>query len=50
MKRKGTGVGLYTSWKIINLHRGDIGADSKEGEWALFKFTIPRVQDKNSDR
>ena len=50
MKRKGTGVGLYTSWKIINLHSGDIGADSKEGEWALFTFTIPRVQDKNADR
>jgi signal transduction histidine kinase len=50
MKRKGTGVGLYTSWKIINIHSGEIGADSKEGEWALFKFTIPRVQDKNAGR
>jgi signal transduction histidine kinase len=45
MKRKGTGVGLYTSWKIINIHNGDITADSKEGEWAMFTFTIPRKQE-----
>lgn len=50
MKRKGTGVGLYTSWKIINLHNGDIGAESKEGEWAMFKFSIPRVQDRTAEK
>ena len=49
MKRKGTGVGLYTSWKIINIHNGDITADSKEGEWALFKFTIPRRQEEKPE-
>ncbi len=50
MKRKGTGVGLYTSWKIINLHSGDIGAESKEGEWAMFKFSIPRIQNKTAEK
>ena len=41
MKRKGTGVGLYNSWKIIQLHNGQIWADSKENEWAEFSFKIP---------
>ncbi len=41
MKRKGTGIGLYTSWKIIRLHGGRIWADSEEGEWAEFTFRIP---------
>ena len=41
MQRKGTGVGLYTSWKIIQLHRGGIRADSEEGNWAEFTFEIP---------
>jgi signal transduction histidine kinase len=31
MKRKGTGVGLYTTWKIIQMHKGHIKAESK---WA----------------
>jgi len=41
MKRKGTGVGLYNSWKIIKLHDGLIWGDSKENEWAEFSFKIP---------
>jgi signal transduction histidine kinase len=41
MKRKGTGVGLYNSWKIIKLHNGKIWAESKENEWAEFSFRIP---------
>lgn len=42
LKRKGTGVGLYTSWRIIQLHGGAIQADSKEGSWARFRFDIPQ--------
>lgn len=44
MKRKGTGVGLYTTWKIIQIHKGHIKADSKLNEWAEFSFTLPISQ------
>jgi signal transduction histidine kinase len=41
-KRKGTGVGLYTSWRIVRLHGGRVGATSQEGAWAEFTFTVPQ--------
>lgn len=41
-KSKGTGVGLYTSWRIVNLHGGRIDARSRQGEWAEFSFRIPQ--------
>ncbi len=41
LMRKGTGIGLYSSWKIIQLHGGKIWADSEEGKWAEFVFEIP---------
>lgn len=40
-KEKGTGIGLYMTWKIIQLHKGKIEANSKENEWACFTFNIP---------
>jgi signal transduction histidine kinase len=39
--RKGTGVGLYMSWRIVNLHGGRMWADSEEGKWAEFSFELP---------
>jgi signal transduction histidine kinase len=39
--RRGTGVGLYNAWRIIQLHKGRITAESKQGEWAKFCFEIP---------
>ncbi len=41
IRRKGTGLGLYTCWKIIQLHEGRIWADSELGAWARFSFRIP---------
>lgn len=41
MKRKGTGVGLYTVWRVINLHGGRVDAESEQGSWAEFSFEIP---------
>lgn len=43
--RRGTGVGLYNAWRIIQLHKGRITADSKHGEWAEFSFEIPATPD-----
>ncbi len=40
--RKGTGVGLYTSWRIVKLHGGRLDASSEEGSWAEFRVTIPQ--------
>lgn len=48
-KRKGTGVGLYTSWRIVRLHGGRIDATSEEGAWAEFAFTIPRAAANTSE-
>ena len=43
--RRGTGVGLYNSWRIVQLHKGRITADSQQGEWAEFSFEIPAAAD-----
>ena len=43
--RRGTGVGLYNSWRIVQLHKGRITAESKHGAWARFSFEIPATAD-----
>ena len=39
-ERRGTGVGLYSSWRIIQLHHGRIRARSEPGAWAEFSFEL----------
>jgi len=41
--RKGSGVGLYTSWRIIHLHGGRTDARSEHGSWAEFTLEIPQA-------
>lgn len=38
---KGVGLGLYIVKTIINMHDGEISAESKEGEYTEFAFEIP---------
>jgi signal transduction histidine kinase len=42
--KPGTGIGLYSTWKIMQLHSGKVEADSEEGKWAEFKLTFPIKQ------
>ncbi len=41
MGRKGSGVGLYMSWKTVQLHGGKIRAESGPGKWAEFIMELP---------
>jgi signal transduction histidine kinase/CRP-like cAMP-binding protein len=49
LERKGTGIGLYTTWRIIQSHCGTIRAHSELGEWAEFVFEIPVLPENTSD-
>jgi signal transduction histidine kinase len=41
--RRGLGLGLYISLKIVQAHGGRIGVESELGKGAAFRFTLPLV-------
>ncbi|MCX6579026.1 MAG: GAF domain-containing sensor histidine kinase [Candidatus Aminicenantes bacterium] len=42
--RRGTGLGLYLTWWIIQKHGGRIEADSVPDQWAEFRIYLPAPQ------
>lgn len=42
LARKGTGVGLYTAWRVVNLHGGRMNARSEHGKSAEFSLEVPQ--------
>ena len=46
-KGKGTGLGLFVSYGIINEHGGDIGVTSKKGDGTTFSVTLPVWSETN---
>ena len=43
---KGTGLGLYITRQLVELHGGKIGVQSEVGRGSTFSFTIPVASDK----
>ena len=46
-KGKGSGLGLAFCKEIINLYKGKIWVESKEGEGSSFRFTLPFIVPKD---
>jgi hypothetical protein len=42
LKEKGTGLGLYTTWRIVRAHGGRIAAATEQQHWAEFRIEIPQ--------
>ncbi|MBQ4101213.1 MAG: HAMP domain-containing histidine kinase [Oscillospiraceae bacterium] len=46
LDKQGMGLGLYIVKSIINMHGGEIIAESVEGEYCEFIFTLPKGDEK----
>jgi len=46
-RRRGTGLGLFNAKEIVEKHGGRIWAESEEGKWANFLFTLPKGERKS---
>ena len=42
VEEKGTGLGLYLVWRIMQAHQGKAKATSEHGKWAEFYLELPR--------
>jgi len=42
--RRGSGLGLYLTWWIVQKHGGRIQAESEPGAWARFTVRLPGVR------
>ena len=40
---KSTGLGLYIVKTIVEMHGGNVNADSVPGKYTEFKFTLPNI-------
>jgi two-component system NtrC family sensor kinase len=45
-RQRGTGLGLFNAKVIVEKHGGRIWAESEEGKWANFLFTLPKEEKK----
>jgi signal transduction histidine kinase len=45
--RRGTGLGLFISKKIVEAHGGTILAESEVGHWTEFRCTLPLARDSH---
>ena len=41
LKTRGSGLGLHISKVLVALSGGEIWAESEEGQWCQFSFTLP---------
>jgi signal transduction histidine kinase len=39
--KRGSGLGLYLCKQILDLHDGEVWAESEQGTWAQFSFSLP---------
>jgi signal transduction histidine kinase len=48
-KEKGTGLGLYIAKRVVELHGGKIGFDTKVGEGTTFIVKLPLISERGKD-